>query len=296
MTDREEQTGNIENRSGWRPKIARFAESRPVQRVVMTLIVVNAVTLGLETSASAKAAMGDLLHILDTAVLAVFVCEIVAKLTGRGFGFFRDGWNVFDFAVVSIALVPSAGPFTVLRALRVLRVLRLLSVIPQMRRVIESLLRAVPGIGSIIAILILVYYVFAVVATNLFGERFDEWFGTIGRSMFSLFQIMTLESWSMGIVRPVMTVYPYAWAFFVPFILIATFTMLNLFIAIIVSAMQEQTAHEHEEEMEAIEEAHADETALIQRELGSIRAEIASVKRLLEDRKSAAGDDGGRGA
>jgi voltage-gated sodium channel len=288
MTNGETDPAAEPDAPGWRLKLALFAESPPVQRVVMTLIVINAVTLGLETSATVEAALGGVLHFLDSVVLIAFVCEISAKLLGRGWRFFREGWNVFDFIVVAIALVPSAGPFTVLRALRVLRVLRLLSVIPQMRHVIESLLRAVPGISSIIAILILVYYVFAVIATNLFGDPFGEWFGTVGRSMFSLFQIMTLESWSMGIVRPVMKVHPYAWVFFVPFILIATFTMLNLFIAIIVSAMQAQTAEEHEEEMEAIEEAHADESALIKRELGALRAELGEVRKLLEKKPGGA--------
>ncbi len=274
---------------GWRGRLAAFAESPRVQRVIMTLIVVNAVTLGLETSATVMSAMGGVLHVIDTAVLSVFVLEIAAKLIGRGPRFFREAWNVFDFLVVAIALVPSAGPFSVLRALRVLRVLRLLSVIPQMRHVIESLLRAVPGISSIIAILVLIFYVFAVIATNLFGAAFPDWFGTVGASMYSLFQIMTLESWSMGIVRPVMKVYPYAWGFFVPFILIATFTMLNLFIGIVVSAMQAQTEEEHKEEMEAIEEAHTEESELIKRELGSLREELAEVRRLLEDRSRGAG-------
>ena len=270
---------------GWRARLAGLAESPPIQRFIMALIVVNAVTLGLETSATVMAVAGDLLHIIDKAVLAVFVAEIASKLIGRGLRFFREPWNVFDFLVVAIALVPAAGPFSVLRALRVLRVLRLLSVIPQMRHVIESLLRAVPGITSIIGILVLIFYVFAVIATNLFGARFPDWFGSVGASMYSLFQIMTLESWSMGIVRPVMKIYPYAWAFFVPFILIATFTMLNLFIAIIVSAMQEQTESDHKEEMAAIEEAHADDQALIKREIGKVRAELAEIKSLLDQRR-----------
>ncbi len=268
----------------WREQVANFVESPRIQRVIMALIVLNAVTLGLETSPTVMAHAGDLLHAIDRAVLAVFVVEIAAKLIGRGFGFFKSGWNVFDFIVVSIALVPAAGPFTVLRALRILRVLRLLSVVPKMRRVVESLLRAVPGISSIAAILLLIFYVFAVIATNLFAASFDDWFGTVGRSMYSLFQIMTLESWSMGIVRPVMEVYPYAWLFFVPFILIATFTMLNLFIAIIVSAMQEQAEHDHAEEIAAIEDAKAEETALFKREIGTIRKELAEIRDLLERR------------
>ncbi|MDH3240809.1 MAG: ion transporter [Alphaproteobacteria bacterium] len=289
MGDGELDLQPVTTREDWRGRLAAFAESPRVQRVIMALIVINAVTLGLETSATVMSAVGGALHVVDTMVLAVFVLEIGAKLIGRGPRFFRESWNVFDFLVVAIALVPSAGPFSVLRALRVLRVLRLLSVIPQMRHVIESLLRAVPGITSIIAILVLIYYVFAVIATNLFGGAFPEWFGTVGKSMYSLFQIMTLESWSMGIVRPVMKVYPYAWAFFVPFILIATFTMLNLFIGIVVSAMQAQNEEEHKEEMNAIEEAHEEESALIKRELGSLRQELGEVRRLLEDRGRGAG-------
>jgi voltage-gated sodium channel len=267
---------------GWRARLCAFVESPPVQNLIMALIVINAVLLGLETSATVMAHAAGLLHALDLAILAVFVVEIAAKLAGRGWGFFRSGWNVFDFIVVGIALVPSAGPFSVLRALRILRVLRLLSVVPKMRQVVESLLRAVPGISTIAAILVLIFYVFAVIATNLFGAEFDEWFGTVGRSMYSLFQIMTLESWSMGIVRPVMKVFPYAWTFFVPFILIATFTMLNLFIAIIVSAMQEQTEADHREEMAAIEHAHADEQQVLHEELGGMRKELAALRALIE--------------
>ncbi len=271
---------------GWRGRFCAFIESPRMQRIIMGLIVLNAVILGLETSPTVRGAIGGLLVNLDHMLLAIFVIEIVAKLLGHGLRFFKSGWNVFDFIVVGIALVPATGPLSVLRALRILRVLRLLSAVPKLRRVVESLLRAVPGITSIAAILLLVFYVFSVVATNLFGEKYDEWFGSIGRSMYSLFQIMTLESWSMGIVRPVMKDYPFAWMFFVPFILIATFTMLNLFIAIIVSAMQEQTDSDHKEEMAAIEEAHADDQALIKREIGKVRAELAEIKSLLDQRRS----------
>ncbi|MFT5540379.1 MAG: voltage-gated sodium channel [Alphaproteobacteria bacterium] len=271
----------------WRQRLTVFIEGARVQRAIMALIILNAVTLGLETSPTVRAHAGGALHVLDVIVLAVFVAEISAKLIGRSFSFFKNGWNIFDFIVVAIALVPSAGPFSVLRALRILRVLRLLSVIPKMRQVIESLLRAVPGISTIAAILILIFYVFAVIATNLFGGAFNEWFGTVGESMYSLFQIMTLESWSMGIVRPVMKTYPYAWAFFVPFILIATFTMLNLFIAIIVSAMQEQAEVDHHEEKVAIEEAHADEQDHLHKELGAVRQELSEIRALLTRERGA---------
>jgi voltage-gated sodium channel len=276
--------GNDNAPRNWRTRLADIAESVPVQRFITALIIVNAVTLGLETSPTAMEVAGPLLVTIDKAVLAVFVLEIVAKLLGRGARFFRNGWNVFDFIVVGIALAPATGALSVLRALRILRVLRLLSVVPQMRQVVESLLRAVPGLGSIAAILLLIFYVFAVLATKLFGASFDEWFGSVGASMYSLFQIMTLESWSMGIVRPVMEVYPLAWTFFVPFILIATFTMLNLFIAIIVSAMQSQHDEEQKAELAAIQEASDSETAILTAEIARVRRDIAELKALIEKR------------
>ena len=162
---------------------------------------------------------------------------MVRLVVHRG-AFFRDPWSLFDLAVVAIALVPASGPFAILRALRVLRVLRVLTLLPSMRRVVGGLLASIPGLSSIALVMAIIFYVSAVLATTLFGPQFDEWFGSVGRSLYTLFQVMTLESWSMGIARPVMAAYPMAWLFFVPFILIATFTMLNLFIGVIVSAIQ----------------------------------------------------------
>ena len=215
--------------TSWRATLGVWLERPRVQNTLIALIVVNAIVLGLETSAAIMERWGTLLSVLDRLILAVFVVEIALRIAVHRLRFFRDPWSVFDFIVVGIALLPASGPFAVLRALRVLRVLRLLSMVPSMRRVVAGLLAAIPGLGSVIAIIGILFYVSAVIATKLFGERFPEWFGHLGESAYTLFQIMTLESWSMGIVRPVMEVYPQAWMFFVPFILIATFTMLNLF-------------------------------------------------------------------
>ena len=211
----------------WRGRLGAWVESSRIQRFLIALIVVNAVILGMETSPSLMARWGELLVALDRIILAVFVVEIAIRLVAHGPRFFRDPWSVFDFAVVAIALVPASGPFAVLRALRVLRVLRLLTMVPSMRRVVAGLLSAIPGLGSVFAILMLIFYVASVIATQLFAEKFPDWFGSIGASAYTLFQIMTLESWSMGIARPVMEAFPYAWIFFVLFILIATFTMLE---------------------------------------------------------------------
>ncbi len=257
-----------------RQRLKRLIEHNTVQRVLLGLIIVNAVTLGLETVPSVMTAVGPYLLALDKAILSVFVIEILVRLFVHRLAFFKDGWSLFDFIVVGIALLPASGPFAVLRALRVLRILRVLSFIPSMRNIVGALIQSLNGMLSIAMVLALVYYVSAVMATKLFGEAFPEWFGSLGASLYTLFQIMTLESWSMGIARPIMEQYPYAWAFFVPFILTATFIMLNLFIAVIVNAVQ--TMHEQEsKEIHDIEQATQQQ---ILSQMQQLRHEIAQLR------------------
>jgi len=245
------------------------------------VIVLNAITLGLETSKSAMAAYGPVLLAIDAIVLTIFVIELSARIFVHRLAFFKDPWSLFDFAVVAIALIPSTGNLSVLRALRILRVMRLITVVPSLRRVVGGLITALPGMGSIVALLALIYYVFSVMATKLFAESFPEWFGNIGASAYSLFQIMTLESWSMGIVRPVMEKYPYAWAFFVPYIIMTTFAVLNLFIGVVVNAMQTEHEKGLAEEREAEREMLHQETEPIIEEMKRLRAEISELKQHL---------------
>ncbi|MDZ4200791.1 MAG: ion transporter [Gallionella sp.] len=264
-----------------RERLRIFIEHGRVQVIITVLILINAALLGLETWPVAMAAAGGLIIALDQIILSVFVVEIALRLYVHRSAFWRDPWSVFDFSVVAIAIVPAAGQFAVLRSLRVLRVLRLLTMVPSMRRVVGALLAAIPGLGSIALVLLIVYYVFAVIATNLFAAAHPEWFGHLGRSLYTLFQIMTLESWSMGIARPVMENFPYAWVFFVLFILVATFTMLNLFIAIIVNAMQSYTEHEQRETVAAVEQAREHIEADLHVEVRAMRGEIQELKTLL---------------
>ena len=264
-----------------RTRLQAFIEHRSVQNAIIILILINALLLGLETSTTVMAQAGQFILALDQLILTLFVVEITLRIFVYGQSFWRDPWSLFDFSVVAIALVPASGPFAVLRALRVLRVLRLLTMVPSMRRVVGALLNAIPGLGSIGLMLMVFYYVFAVIATNIFGSDFPEWFGTLGNSFYTLFQIMTLESWSMGIVRPVMETFPYAWAFFVPFIMVATFTMLNLFIAIIVSAMQNYSEAEHQHTVEAIQQTQEHIETDLHEEVQSLRTEIKELKQLL---------------
>ncbi len=270
--------------TGARKRAHVFIEHRHIQGLIITLILINAALLGLETWPDAMAVAGGLILAVDKIILTVFVIEIALRLYVHRLPFWRDPWSLFDFAVVAIALIPSSGQLAVLRALRVLRVMRLLTMVPSMRRVVGALLAAIPGLGSIALVLLVVYYVFAVVATNLFAADYPEWFGNIGLSLYTLFQVMTLESWSMGIARPVMESFPYAWMFFVPFILVATFTMLNLFIAIIVNAMQSYTESEQKETMAAVEHAREHIEEDMHTEIRIMREEIRELKTLLLQR------------
>jgi voltage-gated sodium channel len=252
-------------------KIQTFVESTRVQTFIIVLIVINAVILGMETSRPLMQAYGSWLTLANGLILYVFVIELLLRLYVHRLRFFTQPWSLFDAAVVSVALIPGSQAFAALRALRVLRVLRLLSMVPTMRKVIEGLLSAIPGIASVASIMLLFFYVFAVVGTHLYSENFPQWFGTLGNTMYTLFQIMTLESWSMGIVRPVMEQHPSAWAFFVVYILVTTFTMLNLFIAIIVNAMhsgEDKLANEARIEMK--ETLSAEIRAMEQRLLAEI--------------------------
>ena len=260
-------------------RIPPLIEEPIIQRFITVLIVTNAITLGLETSPKIMVKHSQILHTFDMFVLGIFTIEILLKLQYRGLSFFKDGWNIFDFLIVSIALVPMTNELSVIRALRILRTLRLISVVPQMRRVVQALLTAIPGMLSVGAIIALVFYIGAVLTTNLFGTSHPQWFGTIGESMYSLFQIMTLESWSMGIVRPVMEVHSMAWVFFVPFILVTSFAILNLFIGIIVDAMQTQHMEDEASQHEETAEEH---TKIVCKEIEVVSQELASVKRLLE--------------
>ncbi len=227
-----------------REKTAAFLDQRWVRNGIIGVILFNAVLLGMETSPTLMGAAGPLIIGLDTACLTIFVIELALKFHAQRGQFWRSGWNIFDFLIVGISLMPGAQTFSVLRALRILRLLRVVSVSPNLRRVVEGFIRALPGMGSVFLLMGMLFYIGAVMATKLFSESFPDWFGDLGNSAYSLFQIMTLESWSMGIVRPVMEIYPYAWAFFVPFIMVTTFAVVNLLVGLIVNSMQDAHAEE----------------------------------------------------
>lgn len=270
-----EITGTVER--SLQQQVATWLQKNWVQRSLLSLILINAVILGLETSPGIMAVAGAPLMWLDKLILAIFVLEIVLRIFAYRGAFFKDAWNLFDFTVVAIALIPASGPFAVMRALRVLRVLRVLTFVPSMKKIVGALVQSLNGMLSIAMVLGLVFYVSAVMATKLFGAAFPEWFGDLGKTFFTLFQIMTLDSWSSGITRPIMKEFPYAAAFFIPYILIATFVMLNLFIAVIVNAVQKMHEDEHKAEIDAKQQLQQDLVSQMQQ----LQAELAALRKQL---------------
>jgi voltage-gated sodium channel len=229
-----------------RERLRALIETPRFERLIIGAIVLNAITLGLETSSGVMAKHGGLLHRIDEALLAIFTIELAMRLYVYRSDFWRDPWSIFDFTIVAITLLPATGNLSILRSLRILRALRLITAIPSIRRVVGSLLAAIPSMGSIIVLLLIINYVYSVMATKLFAADDPENFGTLGASFFTFFQIMTLEGWA-EIVRKLMEKHPWAWAFFLPYIILATFMVLNLFIGIVVDAMQNQQAEAQEQ-------------------------------------------------
>lgn len=263
-------------------RLRAFIEHRNFTGFITALILMNAITLGLETDQVLMDRHGALLHVMDHAILAVFVLELALKLAVYRLNFFRVGWNWFDLIVIGVSLVPATGSLSILRALRVFRVLRLLSVVPSMRRVVSALFRAIPGMASIMSVLLVIYYVAAVLATHTFGHASDATlqalFGDVGSSMFTLFQLMTLEGWRSDVANPTMAIYPWSWIFFVVFITVTSFAVLNLFIGVIVDAMN--IIHEEEGRDHGETPLQAD-IRLLRLDIESLRRELSSCQKNL---------------
>ncbi|MFP4464860.1 MAG: ion transporter [Alphaproteobacteria bacterium] len=271
---------NFSAQAEWRNKLACFVETRWFSNTITVLILINACTLGMETSADLHAKWGDIFDNVDYFILLIFTLELFLKLAAYGMGFFKRGWNNFDFFIVAISWFPAAGGFSILRALRILRVLRLFSVVPAMQRVINALGHSIPGMVAVLSVLLIIFYVSVVLATKLFGMHPDPQmqmlFGTLSASSYTLFQLMTLEAWSGDIVRPTLEHFPWAMIFFVPYIVVTSFAVLNLFIGIIVDAMQIV----QQEDMEPLIESDYDDSA----RLRQIEADIKAIKVALSDK------------
>ena len=217
-----------------------FFSSKLYHAGISVIILANCLVLGLDTSASVKAVCGAWLNFVDNACLGVFVVELGLKIFAFKFAFFagkEKGWNAFDFIIIAVSVLGSST-LSVLRALRVFRALRLLSVLPQMRLVTEAMLHTLPSLLGVAVLLLIFYYVYAVLCVNLFGAQFPELFGNLGVSFGTLFQLMIMDDFG-NLVRPISEKFAYAWVVFVSFVLIVGFVVLNLVVGIIVESINE---------------------------------------------------------
>lgn len=255
-----------------RENLALWLDSPKFNNFILGVILFNAILMGMETSPTLMATMGGVIHVLDTLCLVIFVVELLAKLATQGPRFFRSGWNIFDAIIIGIALLPDSKGLSVLRGLRVLRVLRVVSIAPSLRRVVEGLLKALPGMASVFLLMGILFYIAAVMATQLYGQQFPDRFGDLAGSALTLFQVMTMEGWADGVVRPVMELHPYAWLFFIPFIFATSFAVMNLLVGLIVNSMQEVA----EADMKKFE---VDQHDQVMARLAAIEAKLAALSK-----------------
>lgn len=224
----------------WVRVSAQVVESHWFQRLIVGVILFNGAIIGMETYAALNQKFGGLLHSLDQICLFIFVLEIVIKIIACGkrpLDFFKNGWNLFDFIIVSAALLPGIqDQATVLRLIRLLRVLRLLSALPGLQVLILALLRSIPSIGQMALLASLLFYIYAIIGTTLFGTHDPQHWGSLHIALLSLFRTLTLEDWT-DLMYKGMELYPWAWIFFVSFVLLATFIIFNMLIGVILNSM-----------------------------------------------------------
>jgi len=230
-----------------RERIAGIVNGQRFQNWILVLIFVNGVVLAWDVIPGVAPETRETLQFIDRIIVWVFIVEIALRIFANGRAFFRDGWSIFDFLVVAISAPGTVTGASALRILRALRLLRVLSGLSHLRRVGEALVAAVPGITWVTLILLLINVIGAIIGTNLYGEGVPEYFGDLFTSMYTLFIFITLENWP-DIGEVVLEVYPHAWIFFVIFIVVATFTVMNLFVGVIVAVMDRETSDYYEYE------------------------------------------------
>lgn len=214
----------------------RVTSSKIFKNTIVLIILINSIVLGLITSEAIYAKFGELLEFILSACVVIFTVEITLRIIAKGWRFFLNGWNIFDFLLITMALMPETGAAITFRVFRVLRALRMVSSMKKLRHIVSAILVSAPHVFWAAVLEMIIFYIFGIMGQNLFHEAFPQWFGTLGETVYTLFQVTTLESWSMGIARPVMKVYPWAWMYFVPFVMISSYIVLNVVVGVVVNA------------------------------------------------------------
>lgn len=280
-------------------KLKKFIESRAFETFILVVIILNAILIGLQTIPAINNAAGFILEILDYIFLGIFIIEMILKLIAYRLSYFKDGWNWFDMLIILVSVFSNLSflssfrvfrIFRVFRSLKAMRSMRMVSSLRHLRVIVVAIGRSIPSIAWTGMLLILIYYIFSIIGVTLFGEAFPDWFGDIGKSMYTLFQVMTLESWSMGISRPVMEVFPLAWIYFVPFVLISSFIVMNVVVGIVVNAISEVAEETKKfipvKKTEEKPEENSDKQN-IAKELSALKEHISALEELLEKEDAA---------
>ena len=260
------------------------------QKIITFVIILNAVVLGILTNRSLSAEEVLFLEAIDKACLVIFTIELIAKLLVYRRSFWSEGWNIFDFVIVLSSIIFISSSISVIRAFRIFRLLKALAEFPELQILVSSMLKAIPSMTWALLLLFIVFYIFAVFGSTMYGDTFPELFGGVGGSMFTLFQVMTFESWATAVARPIMEMYPYAWAYFLVFILLTAITLLNVMVGIVVEAVG-TISEAVKEEQSATEAENASFDVREDDEIeAEIRKHLEQIEELLKARKLASGN------
>ncbi len=258
------------------------------QKIITFVIILNAAVLGILTDRTLSAEEVLFLEAVDKACLVIFTVELIAKLLVYRRSFWSEGWNIFDFVIVLSSIVFISSSISVIRAFRIFRLLKALAEFPELQILVSSMLKAIPSMTWALLLLFIVFYIFAVFGSTMYGDAFPELFGDIGGSMFTLFQVMTFESWATAVARPIMAMYPYAWIYFLVFILLTAITLLNVMVGIVVEAVGTiSEAVKQKQAAEAAENAPLEVRDADERE-AEIRKHLVQIEELLQKRKDEA--------
>ena len=228
----------------------KIVDSRIFRSAVFGVILLNAVILGLETSPVIKSYAGDALDVLDKICIGFFVVELIMRLCAYRINFFKSGWNIFDLLIVICSLITTIDAISSMRVIRLfreLRTIRLISGLKTMQIIVNAIVKSLPSLAYTACLMLILYYVYAVIGVDLYGKSNPVEFGSIFSTMITLFQLMTFDGWATDLMRPMMELHPYCWMYFVSFVILSAILMLNIVVGIAVNFVSDSYASKRED-------------------------------------------------
>ena len=275
--------------------ITNFLNSSTFNNFVFFVIVVHCICLGLDTYSVIHDKLSEIFNILNIISSTIYLVEITLKTIFIRTKYLKNPWNLFDIVIVLVPLlsmIPGLYALRFLRILRILRSARLVSHTKPLQLILIAIVKSLSKLAWTGILLLLIFYIYAVLGASLFGTEFHAWFGDIGKSAYSLFQIMTLESWSMGIARPVIAVFPFAWIYFISFVIISSFIIMNLVVAIIVQTISDESNKLNNSEQSQLQQANSDSDShethdeIMAKELDAIRLHLQNIERIMAENRN----------